>query len=701
MLTNRINVTYNIENIDADFDIFRVEKANKDYYKYNILDSAVYEFKAAAVQWTFGATALVLFRKGEVTENQFKESIMKEYEDVKIQKIDLFDSEQCNKCFYFENRLLAQLLINSMRTPKHEAFMYNNLTGKLFYHDPSWRHKDKLTGKVNFIRFLEIVIDPGMYLNLEHKTFKRYDRESNGLYVIDSKTCEFRKKLKTDTNVITYKEGSLPHNHFRVDNFDISDIAHFRKSKMGVMEQFLRDVNDNLSNYMSIDIVEREDAQEFDISNLEKKGISEFEYGEMLQKNGVVIVDDNNSEVSKNIVAKLQEELEKYYHVKAAIGSLSKEAYNIRIIHDSNYYEENELHDPHSDNLKGYIVQHITEEAEHFTRTKGSSPDIKKIIQELIIKGDVQDQMISIFDWERLDSGKDWTFVIRKKIKNKFGENAEHVNYVNKKSYNYYNYYRVKIDGIGSMKFDTFCDSNQEENEEWSKICYAFDFTEDKNRGVQNQVEGIIYSDIDNIHVILLTREKTLPNISVLMDTLAETDEKEKVSKELLLGAINEFEANNADSYDVISEWKNKVSEETVMITKKNIKKILNLRTGIASKFNRFLHENYNIWIDGELRKGEFEATYQIGNLLNIKYEYNDNDYLDGHTFAYYVGAKGNNKKEKYPNACCMRKVISLGEKLEYEEVLPLMAVEFVRNSQYTVLPFPFKYLREYVEQCE
>lgn len=33
MLTNRINVTYNIENIDADFDIFRVEKDNKDSIK--------------------------------------------------------------------------------------------------------------------------------------------------------------------------------------------------------------------------------------------------------------------------------------------------------------------------------------------------------------------------------------------------------------------------------------------------------------------------------------------------------------------------------------------------------------------------------------------------------------------------------------------------------------------------------------------
>lgn len=699
MLTNRINVTYNMENIDADFDIFRVKKANKDYYKYNILDSAVYEFKAAAVQWSFGATALVMFRKGEVIEQQFKESIMKEYKDVKIQKIDLFDSEQCSKCFYYENRLLAQLLMNSMRTPKHEAFKYNNLTGKLFYHDPSWSHKDKLTGKVNFIRFLEIVIDPGMYLNLEHKTFRRYEKEGNGLYVIDAKTGEFRKKLKTDADVITYKEGSLPHNHFRVDNFDITDIAHFRKSKMGVMEQFLRDVKDTLLKYMTIELVEREDAQKFDISNLEKKGISELKYGEKLQKKGVVIVDENNSEKSNDIAAKLQEELEKYYHVRATVGTLSKEAYNIRIIHDGDYYDENELQDLHSDNLKGYIVQHITEEAEHFTSTKGSSPDIKKIVQELIIKGDVRDQMISIFDWDRLDSGKDWTFVIRKKIKTQFGENVEHVNHVNKKAYNYYYYYRVKIDSNGSMEFDTFCDSNQAENEEWSRICYAFDFAEDKHRGAQNQVEGILYSDVDNIHVILLTREKTLPNTAALMDTLTETDAKERVSKERLLEAIEEFEANNTDSSEVISEWKNKVSEETEMITKKSIKKILNMRTGIASKFNRFLHEKYDVWIDGELRKGEFEATYQIGNLLNIKYEYNDNDFLDGHTFVYYVGAKS--KKLAYPNACCMRKVISLGEKLEYEEVLPLMAVEFVRNSQYTVLPFPFKYLREYVEQCE
>ena len=696
MLTNRINVAYNMENIDADFDIFRVEKSNKDYYKYNILDSAVYEFKAAAVQWTFGATALVLFRKGEVTEQQFKESIMKEYEDVKIQKIDLLDSEQC-KCFQYQKRLLAQLLINSMRTPKHETFKYNNLTGKLFYHDPSWRHKDKLTGKVNFIRFLEIVIDPGMYLNLNHETFKRVENESLGTHVIDPKTGEFRKKLKSDTNVTTYKKGSLKHNHFRVDNFDMTDYTHFCKSKMGVMEQFLKDVKENLSKYISIEFMEREDAREFDISNWEKAGISDSEYGELLKKKGVVIVDEIGTEKSKEIVNSLSVELLEHYGVEATIGDLTLESYNIRIIHNDEYYIENELPDPHN-NIKGYIVQHMTEEAEHFTKSKGSSPAVRKIVQELIIKGDVKEKFISIYDWKRLDSGKSWTFILREKRQTEFGDNTRHVNFANIEVKNYFDYYRLQIDCNGKMEFDSFCDVNNEISEEWEKICCAYDLIESKQFRVKNKIDGLFYSDIDNIHAIIETREKTLPNITALMDMVRETDEKQKIQKGVLVQAMDDFELEYQDYHENIKLWKEKLLEKEETITKKEVKKLLNMKTNVASLFNRFLHEKFGIWIFGEWRKEEFDAIYQIGNLLNIKYEYNDNDYDDGHTFVYYVGAKS--KRTSYPNACCMRKVVSLGDEIEYEELLPLMVVEFVRNNQYTVLPFPYKYLREYIKQC-
>lgn len=689
MLTNRISVDYNMENIDADFDIFRVEKANKDYYKYNILDSAVYEFKAAAVQWTFGATALVLFRKGEVTEQQFKEAIMKEYEDVKIQKIDLFDSEQC-KCFQYQKRLLAQLLINSMRTPNHDAFRYSNLTGKLFYHDPAWKYKDR------FIRFLEIVIDPGMYLNLNHETFKRVENESLGTHVIDPKTGEFRKKLKSDTNVTTYKKGSLKHNHFRVDNFDMTDYTHFCKSKMGVMEQFLKDVKENLSKYISIELMEREDAREFDISNWEKAGISDSEYGELLKKKGVVIVDEIGTKKSKEIVNSLSVELLEHYGVEVTIGDLTLEAYNIRIIHNEEYYIENELPDPHN-NIKGYIVQHMTEEAEHFTESSGSSPAVRKIVQELIIKGDVKERFISIYDWKRLDSGKSWTFILRERRKTEFGENTRHVNFANIEVKNYFDYYRLQIDCNGKMDFDSFCDADNEVSEEWEKICCAYDLVESKQFRVKNKIDGLFYSDIDNIHAIIETREKSLPNITALMNMLRETDEKQKVQKDVLIQAMNDFELAYQDYYENVELGKEKLLEKEEMITKKEVKKVLNMRTNVASLFNRFFHEKFGIWIFGEWRKEEFDAIYQIGNLLNIKYEYNDNDYDDGHTFVYYVGAKS--KRISYPNACCMRKVVSFGDEIEYEELLPLMAVEFVRNNQYTVLPFPYKYLREYIKQ--
>ena len=53
-----------------------------------------------------------------------------------------------------------------MRTPKHHAFAYHNLTGKLLYQEPEWIIRDKKTKKINYLRFLEVVIDPGMYLNL-------------------------------------------------------------------------------------------------------------------------------------------------------------------------------------------------------------------------------------------------------------------------------------------------------------------------------------------------------------------------------------------------------------------------------------------------------------------------------------------------------------------------------------------------------
>ena len=49
--------------------------------------------------------------------------------------------------------------------------------------------------------------------------------------------------------------------------------------------------------------------------------------------------------------------------------------------------------------------------------------------------------------------------------------------------------------------------------------------------------------------------------------------QKERVSKELLLEAMDDFETDNIDSRECISEWKNKIAAETEMITKKALKR--------------------------------------------------------------------------------------------------------------------------------
>lgn len=69
----------------------------------------------------------------------------------------------------------------------------------------------------------------------------------------------------------------------------------------------------------------------------------------------------------------------------------------------------------------------------------------------------------------------------------------------------------------------------------------------------------------------------------------------------------------------------------------------------------------------------------------------------DGHTY-YFVGDIGAGMQTTVGHAANIRELCTEGSgKVDIERVLPLMDVDFVRNGQLTVVPFPFKYLREYI----
>lgn len=79
-----------------------------------------------------------------------------------------------------------------------------------------------------------------------------------------------------------------------------------------------------------------------------------------------------------------------------------------------------------------------------------------------------------------------------------------------------------------------------------------------------------------------------------------------------------------------------------------------------------------------------------FGGMLGIRFYQQETDLF------YFVGYSAKKLQCMMAHACRIRKVIATRGELNFIRYLPLLSVEFVRNGSYTVVPFPFKYLREW-----
>ena len=64
----------------------------------------------------------------------------------------------------------------------------------------------------------------------------------------------------------------------------------------------------------------------------------------------------------------------------------------------------------------------------------------------------------------------------------------------------------------------------------------------------------------------------------------------------------------------------------------------------------------------------------------------------------YFVGTKGKGIQQTIPRASVIREIETHGmSEYIFDKLLPLMNVDFVKNGNLTVTPFPIKYLKEYI----
>ena len=64
----------------------------------------------------------------------------------------------------------------------------------------------------------------------------------------------------------------------------------------------------------------------------------------------------------------------------------------------------------------------------------------------------------------------------------------------------------------------------------------------------------------------------------------------------------------------------------------------------------------------------------------------------------YFVGEIGAGINSTLSGVPIRKIEVDEDSELFFDKLLPLMGVTFVRNGQLTVVPFPFKYLREYIK---
>lgn len=91
--------------------------------------------------------------------------------------------------------------------------------------------------------------------------------------------------------------------------------------------------------------------------------------------------------------------------------------------------------------------------------------------------------------------------------------------------------------------------------------------------------------------------------------------------------------------------------------------------------------------------RGKEARKRLLDAVLDIKWFEKDN------SIYYFANDIGEGMRWSVPRAANIRQISALGNSdLLFEKIVALLDVTFVRNGQLTVIPFPFKYLREYID---
>ncbi|ALO14104.1 hypothetical protein L21SP5_00425 [Salinivirga cyanobacteriivorans] len=674
--TNKIKIEFFIDKILTDFSIFQI--TTSDFYipfGSLILDETISGLKALSVVFEKGNSFFCLFKGNSIKTNLISSTI-KQFDGGDKLSVEKIDSKE--KLEAVPIHLVAQLLINSLSSPSNDLLAFNNIAGSLLCLNRSLfvTNRSGENEKIIKIPALKLRIDKELCLNIDVKTFssllikKKLDikkpLKDYPKYIISHSTQKLRRLLpdeKIDAASI-FIEKQEPKKKTTIDFIDFSGKEKFEASKMGFLYSFFQDIQKKLSNYLDLSFIEvkpKESIRYEKRLNIDKN----TKVNEAIKNTSFHIVDMVGEEDSEEFILEIKKSLTTFTEAsRISIGKrLKDECFNLIVIHNSVYYEKYNLEDPYrKDKPEGIAYQHITIEDFKYS----SRSIINNIIKELIIKSDLKERKIQIVDWEAYQFNGNWKFGIKKDDL----------------------FYFLEVNPNGEMKFSTL-ENNLFSSSSYTEYCDLFDNLQNERKELQ--IDGIVVSDKEEINVIQQTDYYTIPDFLSVGNTFKEATQQFTINKKEFLDLFDEF--SNQYEHKELETINNEIKDVAFStLDRKQILQLITHRT-VRKEFNQFFYER-----TGNLLHYYFKdalTRYKLlDSNLDIKY------FQEGEFGYYFVGTKGEGIQSNFPRASKIRKVIPYNSApILFDKLLPTLNVDFVKHENITVIPFPFKYLREYVNQ--
>ena len=669
LYSNELLVSFEYSNIDRDYDFYYVTTSDK-YIKGGAAFLDIDDIKVSALQFERGKSFWVMLPKNAISRAELVR-LLNTKEDGDSLSIKAMTSSS------IPVHLLTQLILNALTSPVDEMISFNNLSGKLLCFRPAWLNKDK----DNFIwgmQCLEVKVGDDMCVRLvahkmtalalkkqmkfEKRKLQDYPQYEFSYNNNTLKRVSNENKDRRENFIIKPVDGERGSITF----FDFTDYETFACTKMGVLYDILNALHAEFGRYIHVDF------KKYDIDEVvEYKRTSLEAYKDIVAKevinSGINIVDAVQSETSEDYLQDVVDGINKIIpEAKCSVGRrLSKKKLNVRYIHDKSFYSDSKV-DLHQEDMKEYVTQHIT--VENFKHQ--SSAAVYNILKELVIKKDIATGKITLVDWCQYGYKADWLF----------GVVTEGT------------YYFMTIHSDGTFKIEAL-ERNLFTMTEYDKYMDYFGLNEE-NKNDYRRVIGLIKDADGNINLIKDTNIFSMPDYTAMGDVLKNVASEGRFSgKDVVtwLRAVMDI----TDKIKVQAEL-DIVIPHIDMNGEYTKTDIMGLFKGITTKKEvvRYVFENTGIMLYAYLR-GEAERNEYLSGNIDINYFVQDEMLA-----RFSVGEIGNGMKYTIERASVVREIEAVeGGKLMFKELLPLMGVEFVRYGMLTVVPFPFKYLREYVEK--